>query len=475
VTSGALIVTLAASCSGAISGSDGASLTPARPDFTSGSRLRARVVRADGVSLFAGWHDRVHDVDCSFAEAADGAIRCVPSGSSVASAGPAYLDAACAAPAISAGSPDCPPPKLAVERDSCGRVTSIGRVATDLVTVDSVYYKHGDGSCTSGVGGGGRTSLTISERLPLTAFVSAKKVDVSRGGRLAQTYLEAEDGSAQAFELIDTDLETSCTAFRRTDRCVPQSAAWVFGAYSDPSCTNVLAGTIYPFTAACGTAPKLVIDDPGWGSPWDRKGCGPPGPTFFEVGARATGEIYSSAAAGCSQVSGDGLELFSVGPPTAPEALARLIHGSSGAGRIKLRAYADERGTRLVGYTLFDSARDEECDAALARDGAIRCLPNPQPFGAYSPYFSDSGCTVPTVATRPGCTAPPLVQIVEAGSCGADPTRRLYTVGAKLTAAEVYTKQGNACVTAPLPKDQDLYATTEIDPAAFALVQRTTE
>lgn len=468
-----LIVALAASCSGATT-SDGApdAGAAARPDFTSGSRLRARVVRADGVSLFLGWHDRVQDVDCAFAETADGAIRCVPSGPGVTSVGAVYLDAACTTPAISPGRPECGGLKLVVQGDRCNRAVSIGRVGTTIMSADPDYYQHPDGSCTTG-SGGGTTSLTITGSLPLTAFVAAKKVDVPRGGRLAQTFLEAEDGSAQAYELIDTERKTSCVARPRTDRCVPEAVAWVFGDYTDPSCTTAVAATVAAFTAACGKPPSLVLDLPGYGSPWDGKGCGPEGgATFYQVGAPAIGDVYGGSAS-CSKLQFTGQEFYALGAPVPAEALPRLIHGSSGAGRIKLRAYADERGTRLVGYTLFDSARGEECEAALAGDGALRCMPAPQAFGSISAFYADAACLIPTVTTRPGCAPPQLAETLESLACG-EARRRIYSVGAQIT-SNVYVKQNDTCAAAPLPKDQDVYAASEIAPSAFAPVEKTTE
>lgn len=58
-----------------------------------GSRLaRVYLEAEDGSRQFLGWHDTVRDVDCSFAVAADGAWRCLPSG---ADAGRFFADAAC--------------------------------------------------------------------------------------------------------------------------------------------------------------------------------------------------------------------------------------------------------------------------------------------------------------------------------------------------------------------------------------------
>src|SRR5438132_9924411 len=64
---------------GGSEGSSGSDL----PSYRSGTRLRARLMTAEGgAALFLGWHDVGLDTDCTFNTAADGKLRCVPSGDS---------------------------------------------------------------------------------------------------------------------------------------------------------------------------------------------------------------------------------------------------------------------------------------------------------------------------------------------------------------------------------------------------------
>jgi hypothetical protein len=93
---------------GAVLAADGAVVSPPNPGITSGTRLRARViVSSDGAEQFAGWHDSSRNEDCSFTTAADGIMRCEPTGLGVGGIFSnatctqlvAYQAAACSAPA----------------------------------------------------------------------------------------------------------------------------------------------------------------------------------------------------------------------------------------------------------------------------------------------------------------------------------------------------------------------------------------
>jgi hypothetical protein len=73
---------LAAGCSGGADGEQGprGAPGPAGQDVVvSGDRLRARwYLGQDGARQFAGWYDEKMDLECSFALAGDGVVRCLP-------------------------------------------------------------------------------------------------------------------------------------------------------------------------------------------------------------------------------------------------------------------------------------------------------------------------------------------------------------------------------------------------------------
>lgn len=60
--------------------------------YVSGTRLKMRVLAtADGAKQFKGWRDTERNEDCDFATAADGQVRCLPSGASIIG----YSDSGC--------------------------------------------------------------------------------------------------------------------------------------------------------------------------------------------------------------------------------------------------------------------------------------------------------------------------------------------------------------------------------------------
>ena len=99
VAAGVSVVT--ASCSSSSAGAPAAATTDggaeasddALPDYRSGTRLRARLLTAEGGSaLFTGWHDKELDFDCTFGPAEDSKTRCLPRPGSLNSD---FADAAC--------------------------------------------------------------------------------------------------------------------------------------------------------------------------------------------------------------------------------------------------------------------------------------------------------------------------------------------------------------------------------------------
>lgn len=84
-------------------------------EHAAGARLAPMYLEGDdGSRQFLGWHDTARDVDCSFATAADGAWRCLPSG---ADAGRFFADAACTQRLATVPRGCTSPPAFAIVRD----------------------------------------------------------------------------------------------------------------------------------------------------------------------------------------------------------------------------------------------------------------------------------------------------------------------------------------------------------------------
>lgn len=106
------LVFVAACGGGAAAGSDGApdgarvdahppadaaaDAPPQHAEWTSGTRLRARVQSSpDGARAWVGWHDATLDLDCARYVTSDGS-RCLPDGGAMVI--PYYSDASCSTP-----------------------------------------------------------------------------------------------------------------------------------------------------------------------------------------------------------------------------------------------------------------------------------------------------------------------------------------------------------------------------------------
>lgn len=137
--------------------------------------------------------------------------------------------------------------------------------------------------------------------------------------------------------------------------------------------------------------------------------------------------------------------------------------GSGGnGGSMVPSANADEGGTRLKANTIkgtdgskhyvgtfHDTMRNEDCSFKPAVDGKTRCLPDALFVG---PYFADSGCTMPLVASPTACVAPQYGSKPAACGLGED----IFKLGAKSNASMVYLANGGCMATTP-PANATLY------------------
>jgi hypothetical protein len=444
------------------------------PAYRSGSRLRAQLVKADGVALFVGWHDKgPNDVDCSFELADDGRTRCLPGGPDVASLGSYYADAGCTIPAVTATA-GCSAPRFAVSQASGMCATTVWSLGAGM-PVPAVYQKDPGGSCSSVDSLPPGTVYPISTPIPAAQFVAAASMRRSRGPDLAVEWLQGDDGSLQASSLFDTKRGASCgQSSQFPGRCVPDGLAFIIGDYADPSC-SVPAAWAEPPTA-CVPAPTAVIDE---GSPGNPVGCVPPPPTLSELGPMITSTIYGNNGGGmaCAPAAIGNAEAFAVGAPIPPAALPALVPRDDGAGRIRLRTLTSSDGESLFATTLFDSQRREECAPAYGADGTLRCIPyQDYPYLGTS-YYADAACTVPLEQTMSGCAPPAFVYTSAPSSnvCSPYYAAAVYQVGARQSLSTIYYSTGNGTCMQQSASGFDYYLATPVPPSAFETVQTVTE
>lgn len=174
--------------------------------------------------------------------------------------------------------------------------------------------------------------------------------------------------------------------------------------------------------------------------------------------------IICVATAGCTlQRSSDGAESLSVASATA----AITQSGS----RIRATVLTTPDGAVIfTGY--HDMDRGEDCQFGLpASDGVVRCLPLASALPA-SPYFSDAGCTVPTLRTiYYSCAQPPVYLYTTPATSETCPLVQHY--GSFYAAIQIsdpfYIKSGISCFKITIAAGQVVYGPSgaEIPPTAF--------
>ena len=132
------------------SGSDGPSVldvlinpVPSANANLSGTRLKANYVAGiDGSQVFTGLHDSQRNEDCAFTTAADGLLRCLPSGSYPVGV---FTDAGCTQPTIGVAKGCTGTYGIVATATTCGAQTHVYTLGPALVGAKT--YSESDGMC----------------------------------------------------------------------------------------------------------------------------------------------------------------------------------------------------------------------------------------------------------------------------------------------------------------------------------------
>lgn len=116
-------------------------------------------------------------------------------------------------------------------------------------------------------------------------------------------------------------------------------------------------------------------------------------------------------------------------------------------------------------YSFHDNTLGIDCQAGLASDYKMRCLPT---FNISSGYFTDSACTI-SAGLIPSCnTSPPKYGKVlnTYDACNSGTTYRVHKIGSKLN--NVYVKSGDNCVQTTAPSGMTYVSIgSEVSPSTF--------
>src|SRR5262245_48441882 len=164
---------------------------------------------------------------CAWTDTSDGK-RCIP-GSPL---GGSFLDSGCTQPVVLVSTSSCQPAPV-----SLGYITISLRTtcSSQVVSVNSIgdpisgtqYFTSGLGGCNPVTISTGTTLHAVGAAIPLSTFVKAVPAIETGTGRLAHTYLVAEDGARIVTGIQDTQLGVPCQLQGSRDRvrCLPDFAS----------------------------------------------------------------------------------------------------------------------------------------------------------------------------------------------------------------------------------------------------------
>ena len=450
-------------------------------EYASGTRLHAEVYAAGAAKLWHDWYDTQLKVQCSFGDAEDGSVRCLPSGPSVASAS-FYADAACTTK-VALSDEACATPTYALSTPggaSCGKtaVSTIGAPFTGPT------YQMNNGTCAPATTAPTAKFFSVGATVPPSAFVSGSMKTEARGAVLSVDVEHGDDGSSRVVEMYDTVLAGPCELVFQSedgrlpeyvDRCAPTKTAFREGDFGDAACATPVAfapgGTCFKgvrnavqiygkISATCAQEALLG---------------------YAQIGSAYTGDLWTNNATCQKKTSPpqpyDGY--VNIGAPMPGSAMPKVTHLREGTDRIVKDWVVDDAGHKLMVVGFYDTQRKEPCFLTFTTDGKTRCAPR-NVLGASG--FSDAACTkaLSTVYVPPaGCPAdatPKIVVVTTNGvGCPANSRQRFYTVGSQVPLTETYSLNGDTCQ-GPNPSGTGTYLdTTEIAPDGFAELSDVTE
>jgi hypothetical protein len=402
---------------------DGAAATN-HPDFTSGTRLRARTWVSDGVtvgietsatSMDQVWYDQQLGVPCTFVTRGDGA-RCEPVPSYLDPAGGGFpvfgfADALCGSERVVTGpvgsafgpwrAAYCAEKRYARILEPAGDAIETNSYEVGPALTGAAWYMkpldQPDACFPVDIVPPADFRRTARKTTP-TDFVGAHLETIRSGRRLSPIMLVADDGTRQRVGWHDEDLNFDCSA-RPSEggktRCLPNAgSAFVLPGFFSEDCKLTLA---IPDNAGA-KAGDLV--KPVQAAPGIRLDA------YYRLGAAAK-KIYERSENGeCVE------SIFFAGAyPLIDEVLSsrmdELTLRSTVVGRFLTTSLVDAEGTvDRSTFTLFEASSNTSCAFAPTSDGKTRCLPST----ALNIRYGDAACTpsAPLVSVPPGGPSPDL-------------------------------------------------------------------
>lgn len=437
------------------------------PESRSGSRLRVEAWSSpDGVKLPIGFYDSLLLTQCYPGLAADGIVRCLPYGQSVAQYSNNYSDAACMDSIFVGDTCDSP-------RWGLSYVTALlGCYAHDYVALGApvpapASYTH-NGSCVSSpTPQNAKVMFPTGAPIDPAQFVKGKRTVEQRGASLAQEFFEMEDGARLPIDLIDTTLSAACHP--EGGRCLPYLSAYI-SAFADATCTTDVAS--FYQTWDCAPPDSPVVER----STYDA--CGGYQRHFAKLGA-PLGGAYSQSGPNktCEPTSGT---FFAIGDELLPTDFPELVDTQEGSGRLVRAVRTASTGEKLAADSFIDTQLQIACKLTLMSDGKTHCTPPPttRSIGSIGSWaYSDAACTkrVYLQDVRSTCQVPTSFYSSEENfACKRLSFERVFRVGARVPNQPDFfnwSAFGPAdCKVYDHNPFDAIWGTTEVSPDEFAIV-----
>jgi hypothetical protein len=441
--------------------------------WKSGSRLRARVVTADGgLRVFRSFFDTELGVDCSFRQDENGTWRCLPGVYSLR-----YADAGCSTQIIVAdrcsprafGSVDVTPP---VDPSSCEPPQDVRyalvAAGSPVPAGDAAVFTKSGETCHEAALQDGHVVLSLGERLDPARAVEAAVHVVERSNGLSARVFEAADGAFFVGDVLAPD-ERPC--------------AWPYGEFdgirhcvsSPPLTAGEGDAETFPYFADADCTQPAA-------SP-DQECAGPSVVEYFSIRSecpatavlRAAGEPLSSPYelrdGAC--LPSTKKDLFAVGGPPdfsgAPAVEERYV--GSGAVQFKIWSIG---GVPVRAFEELREGPDSGCIMSKFSDGLYRCRSDSW-LALDERTFADASCSVPAVVSSgpPKCAIPfRNVVVWSFGSeCEGNVVSKVFVLGPLRAEGSYWTKTDAGCSETPLAGTHTMQEVgAEITPPAMDVV-----
>jgi hypothetical protein len=452
-------------------GSDAAPDGPvASVEYRAGSRLRPIVTTGGGAKIFNRMHDTLLDVDCTYVTLSDEQRHCAPDpkpGGTVY-----FTDAACTQKIVGwvASCAPATPVKYASYVDAsigCGARPEI--LELGVASAPATTYAKNGAACDV-YAGSALAYRSVTRAVPPSELVPATVTREARGAQLFATYLDGADGSRQPFEIESGGAHAgACFESRMADgvtRCTPASLAYLGGQFTDATCTKPAALQAGYMLETC-KLPPVAVESDHYDTCTDQYS-----PSLFDVGPKVAGASYQGSPASCttSPSPGQGSTFWAQGAAIPDTDFAVVKHVRGTTTPLTVDSLAAATGETLHAASLFDPAHAFACAGWQTSDHKTRCVERQR---ADVTTYADAACSQPLAIVyhaSPGCgpRAVPSYASLSVAGIGCEPAvLHLWSVGAKVSPAQVYTTSGGCTAQAPDP-GVDYYATSpEIAPSAL--------